>query len=281
MMTLYEAAKFFDSAVFSDAFTPTTTFAGQLLPFPDSRNSGPSTRRRILEVAPDVVIPAKRSIKESNTSQVYIVAGASTDLFRGQSIRTKYPVTPAHGLFDYGTIGQFLANTGFSTDLYADLNYIRRFITEDKSSTEGGYEMLFGSSYYLVRGTVVRTGGRYYMATQDSRVEHSGFEIVEAVELRDPIKTQNIVIQGTTYNPTTDSYNSTTVSNATTFVTEGVLDFDHEALGFIPIEAGDKTISVLKTTASTLSVGSTIGNYKVLSKVDRGTYFSTHARRLA
>ena len=280
MMTLYEAARVFDSFVFEDVFDSTFQFAGQFLPFPDSRNSGPSTRRRILETAPDQAMPPRGTIKETASGEVYIVAGPSNDFFRDEQIRTKRPITPSQGLFNVGTPGEVLASTFSSDPLYLDLNYIRRFVNEDKAFYENGYEMVFSHYYFVPRGSIFTNASKYYQTMQDSHVEHSGFEIVETVELYSPITTATIVTQGTTYNPVTDSYNSTTYTNVSIFVVNGVLDFEHESLGSLPIETGDKTISVRKSTAALLSIGSKIGNYRVLSMTDKGTYWSCHARKV-
>jgi hypothetical protein len=280
MMTLYEAAKFFDAEVFEDVFDDRVRFSGQFLPFPDSRNSGPSTRRRILETAPGVILPAKGTFREINSGEVFIAAGATYDSFHGRNIRAKRPVTTAVGMYSYGTPGQILANTPAGSDLYLDLNYIRRFIHEDQATYDSGYELVFHSSYIVNRDYVVTNGTKYYQAMQDSHVEHSGFEICEAVELYNPKITATISAQGTTYNATTDTYTQTSYSNVPIFIVNGILEYHHEALGFVPIEAGDKTISVLKSAVPSLGVGSKVNSYKVISVSDKGTYWLCHGRRV-
>lgn len=230
-------------------------------------------------MSPALTLPARGAVKETVTGTVYVLAGPSADFFRNGAIRVKYPVTPAQGLFSVGSPAEVLANSFAASQLYLDVNYIRRVVTEEKSFYNSGYEVIFNPYSSVSRGQVFVGGGRYYLAMQDSRTENSGFAVVEAIDIYSPLSTVTITTQGSTYNPVTDTYNSTTYTSVSVFSIDGVLDFEHESLAAHKVEDGDKTIYVRKTTAANLAIGSKIGDYRVISMDDRSTYWACHSRR--
>lgn len=278
MMTLHEVARFADMTVFKDAYS-SATFFGQLLLFNDSTRSGPATKRRVLEVGPDVALPAKKTITESLTGLTYIVSIPSYDYYNGTPIRAKYPVSPADGVIEIRTIGQLLANSGGITDAYADLTYLRRVILEDQSSFEQGFDVFLSNYYSVDRGTIIKFDGKYYRARQDSRKDEVGMTAVEVSQVHTPVGTATFQGAGTTFNPTNDSYTPpAAVPNVATFTESIFLDFVHEALGYVKLQPGDKAISFLKATVASVKAGDKIGNYRVLSVSDNSTFWTIHGR---
>lgn len=278
MMTLHDVARYADTVVFTDSHG-STTFFGQLLLFNDSTRSGPATKRRILDVGPDVTIPTRKTITEALTGVTYIVSVPSYDYYNGTPIRAKYPVTPADGQVHIRTIGEVLANSGGTTDAYADLTYLRRVILEDQSAFEQGFDVFFSRYYSIARGTIIKWDGKYYRTRQDSRPDEAGFTAVEVAQIYDPVKTWTFQAKGTTYNATNDNFTPpAAVTNVSVFVESAFLDFVHEALGFIKIEPGDKAVSFLKSAVAAPAVGDSIGAYKILSVSDNSTFWTIHGR---
>lgn len=278
MMSLKDAARVFETNVFTDTYG-SATFKGQILPYPDSVRSGAPTRRRILEVAPEVVIPTRRTVTCNGVH--YIVSFGSNDLFNNQVIRVKYPILPVDTSYNIRSIGEVLANSG-GTSGYMAPSYIRRVVLEDNSAFDGGYEIYLSTYNTVPRGHIVVGGGRYFKAREASRTDDIGFAVFEATELITPVSTMTFQAQGGTYNPTNDTYNPpAAISNVSVFIEHSILDFEHEQMGYVKIEEGDKAISFLKSQVSAVKVGDRIGNYQIMGLDDRSTYWTTHARRVA
>lgn len=277
MMTLKTAAQAFNKQKFTDA-SGSAYFYGQILPFPDNVRSGMASRRRILETAPTVVIPTSMVVKEFNTNQCYIVAAPAIDYYMGEAIRIKYPVLPVESKFSIRDIGQVLANSGGVSDVYASLSYVKRVVFDDASDYTGGSELFHSSAQTVAAGLIFSGSVGYFRAREKSRIDDINFGTTEVVELVSPISSATYTSKGD-FNTTTDSYQTTTINNVSIFVEHVMLDFVHEALGFIPLEAGDKTISFLKSQVTYAKVGDTIGTYKIVSLNDNGTFWTTHARR--
>lgn len=279
-MTLTEAAQFFNKQKFIDAYS-TAFFYGQVLPYPDSTRSGQSSKRRILEVAYGTTIPAKSVVKEEVSNQLYLVAEGANDYFRGAVIRVKHSVVPVDHVFQIRTIGQVLANSGGVTDAYASPTYIRRVVFETQQSDyDGGYEMYHSSYYTVTAGSIFYGDGKYYRARENSRTDDIGLGVTEVVELDSPVQSLTFQSAGTTYSPTNDNFTPpAAISSVSCFVEKIFVDFDHVALGFVKPEEGDKAISFLKATVTTVKPGDTIGLYKVRSVTDRSTFWTIHGRK--
>lgn len=280
MMNLRDAAKFFNKNEFSDTYG-TATFEGQLLPYSDSTRSGNSTKRRILEVAPDVVMPVQGTVTSTATSDVYIVADEAPDLFLGLGIRSKYPVLPVAQQFSIRTIGQVLADTGGTEGVYMSPSYVRRIYFEDQSDYVGGFEVYYSFYYEVSRGSILHDGTKYYRARESGRIDDIGFGVVEAVHLESPITTMDFQAKGSVYNPVTDDRTPPApVPDVNVFVEHITLDFVHESLSYVPLEAGDRAISFLKSEVASVTVGDTIGSYVIKSIDDNSDFWTVFGRKV-
>jgi len=278
-MTLKEAAQVFNKNTFTNTFGA-ETFEGQLLPYTDTTRSGSSTRRRILEVDPEVVIPNERMVI-SLTGTNYIVAEEAPDLFLGSQIRSKYPVLPVHETYIIRTVGQTLAGSGGQTGVYVSPSYVRRVYFEDQSDYVGGYEMYFSSYYTVARGAILYSNGKYYRTRESHRLDDIGFGVSEAVALDDPINTMVFQSKGTIYNPVNDDYTPPApVTDVDVFTEHISLDFIHESLSYISLEAGDRAISFLKSQVVSVAVGDEIGSYVIKSVDDNTDYWTVFGRKV-
>lgn len=280
MMTLFDIARSQDTEVFRDTYG-SSEFHGQVQLFNESVRSGPSARRRIIETAPDVVIPVQRTVTEVETGEIFVLAYGSYDWYRGMPITAKYPVLPVATTFSIKSVEQVLSGAAGITPVYAEPSYIRRVILEDQSDYPGGYEMLYSSYFHPIpSGRIfISSGGLYYRTRENSRRDDIGFGVSEVVELTDPIKTLAYYSNTSKYVPGTDAFTGVTPVNVTAFVEPLALDYRHEVLGYVKIEAGDLAVSVLKSAVTALRVGDKIGTYTVLSVESVGNTWMAHARR--
>ncbi len=275
MMTLQTASGFFNETEVTSVYD-SSMFYGQILPFTDSVRSGPSSLRRILEVAPDVEIPRERTVNINGN--IYLVASGSEDYFQGDTLRRKFPLVPAANQFFIRTVGQILADTG-GVEVYASPTYIRRNIDDNQSAYLGGYDIYFSPYYSALVGTVLVGGGKYFRTREASRIDDIGVSVVETTEATDPLETLVFQAQGTTYNPLTDDHTPpASVPDVACFVENLNFNFDNTDLGFEKIEAGDKSVSLLKSQVATVTPGDNIGAFRVLSVVDLSDAWSLHVR---
>lgn len=276
MMSLKEAAEFFNSNVFTDAFS-TSSFVGQLLPFPDSTRSGSSTKRRILDVAPEVVIPALRTVT-SPSGQIYVIADGAEDLFRGSVIRKKYPVVPMEETATIRTVAEALAGTGGQTGIHIQSSYMRRNILEEQSDYLGTYVIYYSAAYTVPTGAIVIGDGKFYRTMTPGRTDDIGFGVVNAIELEAPLQTLGYKSLGV-YDGASDTTTDPAAYQVACVIESALFDFQHEALGYIKLVPGDKAISFLKTAVPVARPGDTIGAYRIDSVTSNGTYWATHCRK--
>jgi hypothetical protein len=276
MMTLQKAAEFFNSNVFTDAFG-STSFSGQLLPFPDSTRSGSSTKRRILDVAPEVVIPSMRTVR-SPGGKIYIIADSAEDLYQGSVIRKKYPVVPMEETATVRTVAETLAGSGGQTGVYIQPSYMRRNILEEQSDYLGTYEIYYSSAYTIASGAIIVGDGKFYRTMSPGRKDDIGFGVVNAIELEAPLQTLGYKSLGV-YDGATDTTSDPAAYQVNCVVESALFDFTHESLGYIKLVPGDRAISFLKAAVPLARPGDTIGAYRIDSVTSVGTYWATHCRK--
>lgn len=255
MMSLFDVAESGNTELFRDTFG-TATFYGQVLPFVESVRSGPSSKRRVLEVTPSVVLPEKKTITDVASGQVYLLSSPSYDWWHGEVLAVKYPILPVEGVHAVRTVEQVLTGSGGDSTVYVDPAYVRRVTAEEQSDYFGGYLLYFSSYYSMTAGTVVNGSGRWYRVRENSRLDDIGLGVAEAVELTSPVV--NTSVTRRILDPVTDT-TTDTVTAVTAFVEPLYLNFRHESLGYIKIEEGDKAVSVLKSVVPTLVRGDKIG----------------------
>jgi len=229
-------------------------------------------------VAPGTDIPDERMI--TSVGQVYIVADANIDMAQGEVIRVKYPIVPVDKQYTLSTIGQLLAGSGGTEGVYVYPAYFKRVSFDDQSEYLSGFSLYLSSYYQVPANGVVHGNGEYYI-TRDASIEDSiGLETSEAVELIDPVSSVTIQMYSSSHDPVTDSYPALApIVGASVFTEHIRLNFQHEAMGFSEVRAGDKAISVLKSVAD-VDVNDLIGDYKVLSVTDLDTWNTCHCRRV-
>ncbi len=279
-MELKDTVVLFSTEIFFDVFTPATTFQGKINPFSEVANSGTSSRRRILEVPPTVVIPTPRVI-EAPSGEKHIVAEYNPDFWNGEEIRHKFPILPVTIMGAVGDIGTTLSSTQPDDEVYGYPYFVRREIDEEERSDYlSGYEVYFSKVKSFVRGDILKLGTDYYRLKTDTWIDGAGFSMAQAVKLESPIQVFSVASQTTVYDPVTDSYSPSSVPDITCFVEPLRQDYEFVTPSFTHIEAGDKAISTLKS-AVTLKVQDFIGDYRILSIRDKGSWVTCQCRKLS
>jgi hypothetical protein len=269
MITMAQAAATFNKANFTDinALNP---FVGQLLPFNDSTRSGSTSRRRILEVAPAVVVP--KVIVEVDSEEVFIVSLPSTDFFKDALVRRKHPIIPAEASYSVKTVKEILdASPGVNE--WGTVSYTRREILEDSSDYLGGYSVIFPSTVTILAGQYVILGTTTYRAREDSYVDELGFSVVEVVRIPGLLQDVTITVKGV-YDPVEE----TSVDVPTTVscvVEERTKAYTNTRMDSEKNEDGDVTISTLHPC----KVGDLAGSFVILHLLVEDDVYEAHCRR--
>jgi hypothetical protein len=178
-MRLATAAKYFDKLLCQDAFAPTTTFYGQFDVYDDSKRDGATVVRRVLSVAPDVVIPPRRVITAAG--ETWIVGASNPDSYGGANLRQKYVIQRAHGVATLRTVAQALGTGG--TPTYASKLWIKDLKEIEVSSKLHGWFNVYLSSYDTVNaGDLIEVLGRQHLV-RACYLSAAGFKVAEASEL--------------------------------------------------------------------------------------------------
>jgi len=279
-MQLSDSVKYFSTETFTDAFDSSVTFKGLINPFSEVANSGASSQRRILDTTTDVVIPSGRVVI-SPSGEIFIVAAANHDYWKGSVLRHKYPLLPVTILGAAGDIGESITDTQSDLLVYCYPYFVRCELNEEERSDYlSGFELYFSQVKSYARGSIVKLGTEYYRLKTDTWIDGAGFAVSQAVKLEAPIQTFDLKVGRGTYNATTDAYGETTVAGIECFVEPLRQDYEFVTPSFNEIDVGDKAITVLKADA-TMAVNDLIGTYRVLSVRDNGTWVTCQCRSLS
>lgn len=179
-MRLSAAARYFDKTICSDAFSPSTTFRGQLDLFDDSKRDGATVVRRILSVDPTIAIPARRVITIG--TEQWIVGASQADDFAGSPIRAKYVIHRAHGAAVIKTMAQTLG-TGGSLSTYGSKLWIKDMKElEVSSGLFGFYNLYLPTPDAVAPGSVVSLLNRLHLV-RSVYLSAAGLNVAEADEL--------------------------------------------------------------------------------------------------
>ncbi len=269
MISLREASTVFNYAEFTDVLGK-EAFVGQLLPFNDSTRSSDTSRRRILEVDPDISVPGV--IIQVSTGEYFIVGAANADYFKKEIIRHKHPIIPAESGYFVRTVSEIL-NTQDGSDVCASLSFIRREAVTDSSDFLGGFTAVLPRGSDIGAGDYLIGGFSYYRALRDSTVDELGLTVVDLIDIPDAVQTLDITVKGT-YDPVTET-SSDVITAAYCVVEERERSYMKTRMDAAPIENGDFTVHTLHVC----DVGDIVGNYDIIHKITKGSVNELHCRR--
>lgn len=275
-MNLHKTVERFSTETLTDPYTVGANLKGAIRPFVDVTNSGPSSRRRILETVPSVNMFANYVVQHAGT--VYIVGGKNTDSWRGEVIRAKYPILPCDVTGRIATVPQILTATIPTKVVYAYPHFAKRAAVEDEeSNVDSRFYFYLSMAEAISKGQIVIQGTKYYRVQSDPHLDGALFQVVEALLLDAPVQTLTYV-KDTGYNPATDTITNGTTAQVTAFVEDAYLCYDHSSERRALLKPGDRNITF--NHASPPVAGNTIGGYKILTIDTITGAFSCHCRRV-
>lgn len=261
-MNLHRLIGRFATETFTDPYNPTAApIMGAVRSYVDRSNSEPSSRRRILELLPDV--PMYTGHVLLNNGIPYIAGYKNVDLWEGSYIRHKYPILPAEQIFKACTANQVLTSALPTRNIYGYFHFLKgAFIPSQESSMFSDFSVYCSMAESLARGLIIIQGSKYYRAHGSPFLDGAGFQVIKVMELDAPLRTMSYV-RKSGYDPVTDAYTTGSTTSIPAFVEEAYLAYDHTSQRFAALAPGDRTITV--KPAQPPRVGETIGEYRILA----------------
>lgn len=105
-MDLAMAATFFNDTKCSDAYTGLYLYDGQLDVYTEGVRDGVAVQRRVLELAPGLVLPDRRCV--TLEGEQWILGVRNVDSFQGDIIRQKFAMQRSDGLHEFGSMRDIL-----------------------------------------------------------------------------------------------------------------------------------------------------------------------------
>lgn len=179
MMTLAQAAGYFDRTPVLDPDTGFELFRGQVDPYDDSKRDAGAAYRRVMSVRPGTVIPASRAV--SILGQPWLVGHMEADGLADPH-REKYVLAPATAKVAISRLSGFLTGAP-ATTLWAGTEWVKNAKEIETSSKQP--EM---TRVYLPLGSDVRERdvvsytGYAYLALA-VHTQPSGFSVAECLRL--------------------------------------------------------------------------------------------------
>lgn len=276
-MNLHSTVSRFSTGTFTDPYDEGAEIVGAIRPFAEVTNSGPSSRRRVLETPPDQEMFANRVIY---TGEEYMIVGAeNVDHWKGNVIRLKYPVLPCDFTSKLASVLQVITSTLPTRNTYAYPHYARGPIFDSESSQVfSAFTLYFSSAETVTKGMVAVQGSNYYRIRSDSHLDGASFRVAEAIQVSSPVQSLSY-IRKTGYNPTTDTITNGSTTTVVAFVEDAYVAYDHTSERYAELKPGDKNITFLPT-GGVPQAGETVGSYRILT-IDTltGPVYSCHCRR--
>lgn len=276
-MRLAKAAAHFDRLPCLDAYTGATLFKGQFSLYDNSVRDGLTVQRRVLSVAPDVTIPARRAITIAGIP--WIIGDDAPDYFNDAGIRKGYVIHRPDELATFKTIAQFLAGSA-GTTAYAAKLWVKTGKELEISATAIDQMNIYAAiGEPLTPGTLAYIGAQW-LYIHSNYVSAAGFLTATANELEEPAAV-TATIHTRTYVPSTDTY-STVDTAAAGLRIRWQEAFKYLSKSSVTYERGDQQLMLL-TVAGTPTTKDQVTlsgvAWKIMSVINEGAYWSLHLRR--
>jgi len=276
MPSIFDVASHFDDVICTDAYSGATLFAGQFSSFIESSPDGSTTQKRTLSLAPNISLPARRTI--SYQGETWIVGDGNTDLIYNTPTRKAYWMKKSFGLFTRLTPLEAL-NLAVGTSFHASLKYLKDTVNGvSDNAYDPQWSVALAQGETANKGDFIKQGSTYYRV-RVSYVDGSGFLLAVCDQL-DAGSFVSVSLTSTGgYDPITDTYTATsTTVNALMMEPYKLYTYFTEADP--RFTAGDKSL----LTAAALAVGSTLTiasePWKVQSSYPELDAWASHIRRV-
>lgn len=250
MMELHAVARMFDNEPVYDGYGGAYLFDGQVRNFNDASSTGATLRRRVLSVAPDLDVPARRVVRLG--SKVWLAGIDLVDTFQGEGIRKTYNLRYGMDLFNLLSPGEVcvppvvppVAAYAYSEFFKAVSN------TQTDSELDTFWNVFFAPGEPVSEGRFLQVGSRLLRVRQAYLTAES-LRVAEADEL-DADWSQELVFDLGVYDPVLDTY--TNASSTVRGIQMDLLKFYRWRLEAEAVrKPGDRTVFV--PTSLTPKVG--------------------------
>lgn len=276
MMKLTTAAAYFNDTLFEDAYGSGEFFRGRLEAYPDNMRDSLATDRRILQVSPKIVMPARRAVVSEE--QEWLIGDLAVDMHRGEPLRHKYIVHKADGQALLYTMAQAIKNLT-PRAVWSSRLWVKEWREpEEDSRMIGAFNFFFAEGETVEDATLIQYRGRWHI----SRAAYSsagGFLISVADELPGSLVLP-VSFTSRAYNPKTDKTTDTAI-NVTGLLIRWQSHFAYFANAAATYEAGDAKVVVHKAdvtpkSGDTLSVDGK--KFRVVEVADETDVWGLHVR---
>lgn len=259
-MDLKKLSRWFDDIQISDAYTGAALYFGQVSSFIDSQVDGTIATRRVLSLAPELVIPSHRCI--GYLGEKWLVGDGISDGIQGQAVRASYAMKKVMERYTLASPGQAALGSG-GLNIYGQRNYL-------KSNVNGPTDAEYNPFWHIYVSQTAEAFKGYYMVSSEGehfkvRALHDlleGFRVLEADQLDDGC-VKDVVFQGGTYDPITESTSGGLVPT-TGILVDAFMSYAYQTQADKKYVSGDNILVVAK-----LSINPVVGQ---LLNIEGRTY---------
>lgn len=198
MMKLARASSFFDRTDAVDAYSGQTLFRCQIDPFDEAKRDSYAPYRRMMSVAPDVVMPSHRCVRA--LGQVWIIGESEPDGW-GEVHRRKFVVAPANRLLNVASLKDYLEGRP-GRQQWAAVYWAKDVKQLESSSQPAQMFDLFTTS--TIKLYEVAWGDGDAFLSTSARLQPSGLESSLALMLSHRAEAANLVRR--TFSPSQGGY---------------------------------------------------------------------------
>lgn len=276
-MKFKDVSRVFDSIGMHDGYSGRLLFYGQPASFETSNPEGSVSKRRVLSLAPECVIPARRCLRF--LSERWIVGDGSADgLFGDEILRKSYWVKKATDEFTYRTPGEAALGAGGRT-AWAQREYLKDTVNSvSDAEYDPQYEVFFGTGETPVKGGYLTSAG-VLLRIRAVRPALSGFIMVSADEIGAGAAMGASFFTGA-YDPITDTTAAGT-STVPTLLYERAKEYTLRTEADPKNLSGDRTMVVAKSSITPV-VGQAVAadgiSWRVIAMTSHLDAWSLHLR---
>lgn len=200
-MKLKSAARYYDDTPVADGYTDEYLWRCQFSSFNDANAVGSTSTRRILSIAPDLELPARRVVKVFDDR--WLVGDGNPDSWKGQVIRQSFNMKKATALVNMLTPAQAcLGQAG--TQAYAQAIYFKDTVNSlNNADYDPFWNYFFAPGEPVGKASFIRDGSRL-LRVRSSYVPLEDLRICQSDEI-DTLP-QAAVFGTGAYNPLLDSF---------------------------------------------------------------------------
>jgi hypothetical protein len=250
-MKLKSAARYYDDTPVADGYTGDYLWRCQFSSFNDVNAVGSTSTRRILSIAPDLQLPARRVVKVFDDR--WLVGDGNPDSWRGEVIRQSFNMKKATALAQMLTPAQAcLSQAG--TEAYTQAIYFKDTVNSlNNADYDPFWNYFFAPTEPVGKGSFIRDGTRL-LRVRSSYVPLEDLRICQSDEI--DMLPQAAVFGTGAYDPASDSFGAGTVATPV-ILFDTVKAYTNVTQATASVAKGDLS-GLVAASAVTPAVGKTV-----------------------